>query len=196
MDALVLDTATTLRPNDVPPDTVDSALAGLNGGYLVRAIVIDDLRAMARAAPRRRRRASHGRPIAPMPNRCRRSRIGWRRWDEALGRSARPGHSGTELGTTIDFTSRGAPWTGKDWAQTDAGAWLLRHLAVRLRPLVSTGRARRVVLRLRALALPLRGTQRGLRDSRLGSGASGVAASLIRPCTGRGAPRGRATHRA
>jgi D-alanyl-D-alanine carboxypeptidase len=53
--------------------------------------------------------------------------VGGRR--EALGHSARPGHSEHQLGTTIDFASAGgpAPWSGSDWARTDAGAWLMRH---------------------------------------------------------------------
>ena len=129
-NSLVLDTATALRPKDVPPDLVDTARAGLNGGHLVRAIVIDDLRAMARAA----RTSGAGLAIQSAFRSYAEQAQTFAYWvavvgrHQALGRSARPGHSEHQLGTTIDFTSRGAsPWAGNDWARTDAGAWLLRH---------------------------------------------------------------------
>ena len=126
----MLDTRLRLSPRDVPPDLVDTARAGLDGGHLVRAIVIDDLRAMARAA----RAAGAGLAIQSAYRSNAEQAQTFAYWvaavgrREALGRSARPGHSEHQLGTTIDFTSRGAPpWAGKDWAQTDAGAWLARH---------------------------------------------------------------------
>ena len=129
-NSIVLDTATALRRNDVPPDLVDTARAGLGGGHLVRAIVIDDLRSMARAA----RAAGAALAIQSAYRSYAEQAQTFAYWvaaagrREALGRSARPGHSEHQLGTTIDFTSRGAPpWTGKDWAKTDAGGWLLRH---------------------------------------------------------------------
>ena len=128
--SIVLDTRLRLGPNDVPPDLVDTARAGLDGGHVVRAIVIDDLRAMARAA-----RAAGATLTIQSAYRSNTEQVQtFAYWvaavgrHEALGRSARPGHSEHQLGTTIDFTSRGAPpWAGKDWAQTDAGAWLARH---------------------------------------------------------------------
>ena len=128
--SIVLDTRLRLSPRDVPPDLVDTARAGLDGGHLVRAIVVDDLRAMARAA----RAAGAGLAIQSAYRSHAEQAQTFAYWvaavgrREALGRSARPGHSEHQLGTTIDFTSRGAPpWAGKDWAQTDAGAWLARH---------------------------------------------------------------------
>jgi len=129
-NSIVLDTATTLLPGDVPPDLVDTAQAGLEGGHLVRAIVIDDLRAMARAA----RAAGAALAIQSAYRSYAEQAQTFAYWvaavgrHEALGRSARPGHSEHQLGTTIDFTShRAPPWTGRDWAQTNAGRWLLRH---------------------------------------------------------------------
>jgi zinc D-Ala-D-Ala carboxypeptidase len=129
-NSLVLDTATTLRATDVPPDLVDAAQAGLDGGHLVRRIVIDDLRAMAQAA----RAAGAGLAIQSAYRSYAEQAQTFTYWvaavgrREALARSARPGHSEHQLGTTIDFTSRGAPpWAGRDWARTRAGGWLLRH---------------------------------------------------------------------
>ena len=129
-NSLVLDTSTALGPKDVPPDLVDTAQAGLNGGHLVRAIVIDDLRAMARAA----RASGAGLAIQSAFRSYAEQAQTFAYWvavvgrHQALGRSARPGHSEHQLGTTIDFTSRGtSPWAANDWARTDAGAWLLRH---------------------------------------------------------------------
>jgi D-alanyl-D-alanine carboxypeptidase len=129
--SLVLDTATALRPDDVPPDLVDTARAGLNGGHLVRAIVIDDLRAMARAA----RRSDAGLAIQSAYRSYAEQADTFGYWvavagrHQALGRSARPGHSEHQLGTTIDFmsTNGGAPWHGSDWGHSAAGKWLMRH---------------------------------------------------------------------
>jgi D-alanyl-D-alanine carboxypeptidase len=47
-------------------------------------------------------------------------------YDAALRKSARPGHSEHQLGTTIDFTSLGGrpPWEYADWGATPAGAWM------------------------------------------------------------------------
>ena len=126
----MLDTATTLRASDVPPDLVDTAQAGIGGGHLVRRIAIEDLRAMARAA----RADGAALAIQSAYRSYAEQAQTFAYWvaavgrHEALGRSARPGHSEHQLGTTIDFTSRGAPpWTGRDWVKTRAGGWLLRH---------------------------------------------------------------------
>jgi D-alanyl-D-alanine carboxypeptidase len=128
-DAIVLDTAAALGRDDVPPDLVDTAQAGLNGGHLLRAIVIPDLRAMARAA----RADGIGLAILSAYRSYARQASTFGHWvavagrREALARSARAGHSEHQLGTTIDFTgARGSlPWRGSDWAMTDAGAWLM-----------------------------------------------------------------------
>lgn len=47
----------------------------------------------------------------------------------ALRSSARAGHSEHQLGTAVDFRSRGgpAPWNIDDWAETPAGAWLAEN---------------------------------------------------------------------
>lgn len=129
-NTIVLDTATALRPSDAPADLVDTGLAGLNRGHLIRAIVIDDLRTMARAARAAGARLtiqSAYRSFAEQAETLAYWVVAAGR-HEALRRSARPGHSEHQLGTTIDFSSSGAPpWAGHDWARTDAGAWLMRN---------------------------------------------------------------------
>ena len=183
--SLVLDTATALRPDDVPPDLVDTARAGLNGGYLVRAIVIDDLRAMARAA----RTSGAGLAIQSAYRSYAEQTDTFAYWvavagrHQALGRSARPGHSEHQLGTTIDFMSadggarRGTVPTGGDSA---AGRWLMRH-AWQYGFVLSYPRGARDVTcyGIRAVALPLPRPAHRRRDPRVRDGAAGVAAQTM-----------------
>jgi D-alanyl-D-alanine carboxypeptidase len=130
--SIILDTHTTLGPAFTPPDLVDTATTGLNSGHLVRAILIEDLRALAAAA-----RAA-GAPLAIQSayRSYATQEATFAHWvaiggyEQALLTSARPGHSEHQLGTGIDFTSAGnpaAPWISPDWAQTDAGAWMAGH---------------------------------------------------------------------
>jgi D-alanyl-D-alanine carboxypeptidase len=124
----LLDTIYRLPAEYAPGDLVDSSVAGLNGGYVIRAFVVDDLRAMADAA------AAAGVPIGVVSGyRSHDQQIStfdyWVQvggYEQALRTSARPGHSEHQLGTAIDFTSAGgaAPWTYADWAATPAGAWM------------------------------------------------------------------------
>ena len=129
-NSIVLDTALAIQPTDAPPDLVDTARAGLNGGHFIRAIVIDDLSRMARAA----RRAGAALAILSAHRSYSKQADTFAFWvataghRTALARSARPGHSEHQLGTAIDFASPGgaAPWR-KDWADSPAGAWLADH---------------------------------------------------------------------
>jgi hypothetical protein len=115
----------------VPPDLVSTAKAGLVGGGLVRALAIDDLRAMSDAA------RDAGAPIAVQSayRSYGQQQVTFQYWidvlgyEEALRVSARPGHSEHQLGLAIDFRSEpgGAPWNGGDWAATPAGAWMHAH---------------------------------------------------------------------
>lgn len=111
-----------------PTDLRSTADAGLNGGYSVRAILLDDLRAMAAAA-----RAADARFSVQSAYRSYATQVStfdyWVSvygYSKALTLSARPGHSEHQLGTAIDFRSYGggAPWDHDDWATTRAGAWL------------------------------------------------------------------------
>jgi LAS superfamily LD-carboxypeptidase LdcB len=111
-----------------PPDLVPTSQAGLAGGGTVRALAIDDLRAMGDAA----RAAGAPIAVASAYRSYAQQKITFQNWVNALGYrkalqvSARPGHSEHQLGVAIDFKSEpgGAPWSGGDWATTAAGAWM------------------------------------------------------------------------
>jgi D-alanyl-D-alanine carboxypeptidase len=127
----LLDTIYALPSSYAPGDLVDSSAAGLNGGYPIRRIVLDDLRAMVAAA-----RAA-GAPLGVVSGyRSYAQQVStfnyWVRVSgrqEALRTSARPGHSEHQLGTTLDFKSAGggAPWNYRDWATTAAGSWMAHN---------------------------------------------------------------------
>ncbi len=124
----VLDTTYRLTKVYGPSDRRSTSTAGLNGGFTVRALVITDLKAMAKAA-----RAAGARLAVQSAYRSYSTQVStfayWVRVDgyaKAIKGSARAGHSEHQLGTTIDFRSYGgsAPWNYKDWATTKAGKWL------------------------------------------------------------------------
>ena len=114
----------------VPPDLVHVSDAGIPGGGHIRAVAIDDTRAMARAA-----RAA-GAPIGVWS--------AYRSYEEqtqifngyaqqngrdsAITYSQRPGHSEHQLGLGVDFMSAGGgnPLPG-DWATTAAGRWMRQN---------------------------------------------------------------------
>ena len=115
-----------------PRDLVSTKKAGLNRGFLVRAIAVPDLAAMTRAA------AAAGAPLrVASAYRSYRTQIStfktWVRkhgYKAALLESARPGHSEHQLGLAIDFEGRRGrtPWYYRDWAtDTRAGRWMAAH---------------------------------------------------------------------
>jgi D-alanyl-D-alanine carboxypeptidase len=124
----LLDTIYHLPADYAPGDLVDSSTAGVNGGYLVRGIVVADLAAMAVEA-----RAA-GAPIALVSGYRSHAQqqatfdywVSVGGYKQALRTSARAGHSEHQLGTAIDVTSEGggAPWEHADWATTPAGSWM------------------------------------------------------------------------
>jgi D-alanyl-D-alanine carboxypeptidase len=127
-DKTVLDTTYRLTSSYAPTDLRSTANAGLNSGFRVRALVVADLAAMARAA-----RATGARFAVQSAYRSyatqRATFAYWTRvsgYRAALDSSARPGHSEHQLGTTLDLKSYGgsAPWNYRDWGTTRAGAWL------------------------------------------------------------------------
>ncbi len=152
----------TCRAAYAPGDLRSTADAGLNGGYKVRAHVIADLKAMAsaaRAAGARLSVQSAYRSYATQQSPRSSTGSTSTGTHDALKESARAGHSEHQLGTTLDFRSYGgpAPWDVADWAtiegrEVDEG----ERLEVRLRDVVSEGQDGGHVLRLRAVALPLR----------------------------------------
>jgi LAS superfamily LD-carboxypeptidase LdcB len=128
----LVDTILRVPSSYVPPDLVPVTDAGIAGtGRTIRAVAIDDLRAMAAAA------RVAGAPIGVESGY--RSYAEQRRlfddWvasagnDATLERAARPGHSEHQLGLAIDFRSvpRSAPHAQQDWATTPAGAWMASH---------------------------------------------------------------------
>lgn len=127
----LLDTRLMVRKSYVPGDLVSVSAANIKGSGMVRRIIIDDLRAMARAA------RSAGKPIAVRSAyRSYATQVAtFNYWVEksgyqkALRYAARPGHSEHQMGVTLDFysaRSSSAPWEYDDWGQTPEGRWM-RH---------------------------------------------------------------------
>ena len=124
----LLDTIYMLPADYSPGDLVDTAAAGLNSGYAVRAFVVADLAAMVDAA------RANGTPLAVVSGFRSYAQqqstfdywVGVGGYEQALRTSARPGHSEHQLGTSLDFTTAGgiAPWEYPDWAATPAGGWM------------------------------------------------------------------------
>jgi LAS superfamily LD-carboxypeptidase LdcB len=117
-----------------PPDLVSVQEGGVAGGGYVRAVVIDDLRAMAGAAE------ENGTPlVAWSPYRSYRQQLdlfrdyaGWTgsrftSFDDAIDFSARPGHSEHQLGVTIDFVAVGDTRLTSKWEETPTGAWMAEN---------------------------------------------------------------------
>ncbi len=127
----LLDPAWRLPPGYAPSDLVSVAEAGFGGDLLVRAIVIDDLADLRRAAEAEGLRLaiqSAYRSEAYQE----RVHAGWVRQlgaARAVEVSARPGHSEHQLGTAVDLRSADGPpaWDLPDWSQTPEGAWVAAH---------------------------------------------------------------------
>jgi D-alanyl-D-alanine carboxypeptidase len=124
----LLDTIYRLPAEYAPTDLVDSAAAGVNSGYLVRALIAEDLAALADAA------RAHGTPIRLVSGYRSHAQqhqtfqywVELGGYERALRTSARAGHSEHQLGTTIDVTGSAdsAPWEYADWATTPTGSWM------------------------------------------------------------------------
>ncbi len=124
----LLDTIFHLPADYAPGDLRDSGAAGVNGGYLLRSLVIADLAALAAGA------RANGTPIKLVSGyrSYAQQQATFDYWvsvggyKQALRTSARAGHSEHQLGTAIDVTGEGdaAPWEYADWATTSAGAWM------------------------------------------------------------------------
>jgi D-alanyl-D-alanine carboxypeptidase len=124
----LLDTIYMLPSSYAPGDLVDSSAAGLNRGYPIRAILLDDLSAMVRDA----RAAGASLAVVSGYRSHAQQASTFQYWvdvagyEAALRTSARAGHSEHQLGTTLDFTTAGgaSPWEYADWAATREGAWM------------------------------------------------------------------------
>jgi LAS superfamily LD-carboxypeptidase LdcB len=123
----VLDSSYRLPADYRPDDLVDSKAAGLNPGFQIRAVIVDDLEAMAVAA-----RKAHAPFLLLSGYRSYASQVATYKAfvaqegiDGGLASAARPGHSEHQLGTVLDFGSAGPLGTSStDWGQSIAGAWL------------------------------------------------------------------------
>jgi zinc D-Ala-D-Ala carboxypeptidase len=128
----LVDTILRVTKSYVPPDLVPVTQAGLSGSKkTIRAIAVDDLRAMADAA----RAADAAIGVQSSYRSYAEQQAVYDSWVERLGRtealkvSARPGHSEHQLGLAIDFRSDPAtPLTlHTDWEDTAAGQWMAAH---------------------------------------------------------------------
>ncbi len=126
----LVDTILRIPKSYVPPDLVSVSQAGIAGHGKIRALVIDDLRAMTEAAA-----AANAAIGVESAYRSYDDQIAtFNSWVAQLGYagalrvSARPGHSEHQLGLAIDFRSEpgGSPFTGS-WAETPAGKWMGGH---------------------------------------------------------------------
>ncbi len=124
-----VDTRLRVGRRYAPNDLVSVSRAGIAGSGRVRELVIDDLRAMTRAA----RRAGKAIAVRSAYRSYQDQVATYAYWVRVSGEqaarkaSARPGHSEHQLGTTIDFRSASstrAPWDYADWANTGPGAWM------------------------------------------------------------------------
>ena len=126
----LVDTILRVPKGYLPPDLVATSQAGIAGGGKVRAVMIDDLRAMAEAAAV----AGNGIGVESAYRSYESQQNVFDSWvrqfgyDRALKVSARPGHSEHQLGLAIDFRSDpgGSPFTGT-WGTTAAGKWMRVH---------------------------------------------------------------------
>jgi D-alanyl-D-alanine carboxypeptidase len=126
----LVDTILRVPKSYVPPDLVSVSQAGIAGHGKVRAIMIDDLRAMAEAAAA----AGNGIGVESAYRSYESQQAVFDGWVAQYGRtsaltfSARPGHSEHQLGLAIDFRSDpgGSPFTGS-WGNTPAGSWMKQH---------------------------------------------------------------------
>lgn len=126
----LVDTILRVPRSYVPPDLVPVSQAGIAGHGKVRAVVIDDLRAMTEAAAAAGNAIgvesayrSYADQVATFNSWVARSG-----YAAALTFSARPGHSEHQLGLAIDFRSDpgGSPFSGS-WGNTPAGSWMRQH---------------------------------------------------------------------
>ena len=124
-----MDTRLRVGSKYKPTDLVSVSNANIGGSGKVRQVIIDDLRAMARAA----RNAGKGVAVRSAFRSYSEQQAVFNGWvaksgyQQALKYSARPGHSEHQLGTTIDFrsaSSQAAPWDYNDWATSGPGRWM------------------------------------------------------------------------
>jgi len=125
---VLVDTQRSIPSFYEPNDLRNIADAGfpLTDGVAVRALVVDDLRALRQAA------IDDGTPIgilAAFRSFAQQQDLYDRRVDElgaseAGSRVARPGHSEHQLGTTIDVATEGDTDVDQTWGSSPTGQWI------------------------------------------------------------------------
>jgi D-alanyl-D-alanine carboxypeptidase len=125
----LLDTRSRLAGAYVPPNLVSVGQAGFEGDFLVRAFLIEDLTALRKAAE------EAGTPVALVA--AYRSydqqvslferRVEDLGYEDAIRRTALPGHSEHQLGTAVDFKTPGDPDVDQRWESSPAGGWMARN---------------------------------------------------------------------
>ena len=127
----LVDTVLRVPRTYAPPDLVSVSQAGIAGTGKVRAVLIEDLRAMGEAAAAADAKVgvvsayrSYQTQQAVFKDWV--ARLGY---DRALQVSARPGHSEHQLGLAIDFDSDppSSSTLAEAWATTKAGRWMKAH---------------------------------------------------------------------
>jgi D-alanyl-D-alanine carboxypeptidase len=128
----LVDTILRVSKSYAPPDLVPVTQAGLAGSRkTIRAVAVDDLRAMAEAAAA----ADAALGVASAYRSYTEQQTVFNGWVDRLGYSdalkvsARPGHSEHQLGLAIDFRSDPpTPLTlHTEWEDTAAGRWMAQH---------------------------------------------------------------------
>lgn len=132
-ERIVLDPAWRLPPGYAPSDLVPVSRAGFASDLPLRAVVIDDLRALRSAAEAA---GVHLAVQSAYRSEAYQDTVhqGWVRQlgaERAAEVSARPGHSEHQLGTAVDLRSADGPpaWDLDDWATTPEGAWVAANAA-------------------------------------------------------------------
>ena len=118
-----------LKPSYVPPDLVSIGRAGFREPFLIRRIVVDDLAALREAAEKA------GSPVGvaaayrsyETQTSLYRRRLDTTGREETVGKTARPGHSEHQLGTTLDFKTAGQTDVTESWEITPAGQWMAEN---------------------------------------------------------------------
>jgi zinc D-Ala-D-Ala carboxypeptidase len=128
---VLLDLTWRLPPGWAPSDLMSVEAAGFEGDFEVRAVIVDDLRALREDAVAA---GVHLAIQSAYRSDAYQARV-HAGWVETLGAeraaavSARPGHSEHQLGTAVDLRSAGGPpaWDLVDWSETPEGAWVAEN---------------------------------------------------------------------
>jgi D-alanyl-D-alanine carboxypeptidase len=125
----LVDTRSRLTRAYVPPNLASVQQAGFGGDFKVRAFLIEDLAALGAAAE------DAGNPVAIVA--AYRSydqqvslfgrRVEDLGYEDAIRKTALPGHSEHQLGTAVDFKTLGEEDVDQRWESTPAGRWVAEN---------------------------------------------------------------------